>query len=231
MAGHGKVAHAEGFGSPVGAIKGWEKALEDCTIHDLADREMLVGHTVLIPFESGITVRGKLVAHAFRGGKLCLLSFSECTVEDAMSGEHYFKPEWGRYDMAVGAEIISVFSGAADKMAFESTVAISTHKTTISVANADAHQEMQLYAKIRAIREIGKPTDLACFLHENDQALAKSWLALIELLEMAIDYGQPDAAFFIEERLRILSDANTAWQKNISDGIRLAKDMKIRLIL
>lgn len=105
VSGHGKVQHADGFGSPTGAVTGWEIPLEDCGSQDLADRGWLVGQIVEIQFESGVAVHGRLLDQVFHETKLCLLSFTDCTVEDNRTGEIYFKPSWGRYDMVVGSKL------------------------------------------------------------------------------------------------------------------------------
>ena len=43
-----------------------------------------------------------------------LLSFADCTVT-SLEGRKLFAPDWGRYDMAVGGRIRSVFGGVADR--------------------------------------------------------------------------------------------------------------------
>ncbi|MCL7987805.1 aromatic amino acid hydroxylase [Sphingobacterium sp. lm-10] len=231
LSGHDKLTHPNGFGSPVGAVVGLETELEDCSAKDLAERGWISGNSVVLHLESGITVRGQLVDQVFKESKLCLLSFSDCTVEDTISGELYFEPTWGRYDMAVGQKIISVFSGAADKTAFESKVAMSAHKTIVAAESTERHQKIQLYEKIRIMREKGDWIDLEHFYNGNDQELSKNWLALIELLELAVDDCQKEAATTIERELNVLSKANPSWKKLISDGIRLAKNKEMEILL
>ena len=228
---HSKQNHAHGFGSPVGSISGWKTALEDCTPQQLVDRGLLVGNPVVIDYESGVQVRGVLVDQVYRGAKLCLLSFRNCTVQDTTSNELYFEPGWGQYDMAVGKTIVSVFSGAADKTAFDSKLAMSSQKTSLAAEVDETRQQRQLYSAIRTIREKGNPMDLGNFLQENDLELSKNWLALVELLELATDYFQMEVASSIERKLITLSQANPAWRKLISDGIRLAKDKETQLLL
>ncbi|PVH26513.1 aromatic amino acid hydroxylase [Sphingobacterium corticibacter] len=231
LRGHSKAQHADGFGSPVGAVAGWDVALEDCVPQELSDRGWLVGQIVEIQFESGIVVRGQLLDQIFHESKLCLLSFTDCNVQDNNSGEIYFEPSWGRYDMAVGENIISVYFGSADKSAFESKISVSQHKTNIVPENEDRKLHIQLYATIRALREENKAIDLQQFLQEHEFLLSQNWLALVELLELAMDSSQTDAASRIEKKLGTLSAKDASLKKLIADGIRLAKDQETEILL
>ncbi|MFD2742015.1 MULTISPECIES: aromatic amino acid hydroxylase [Sphingobacterium] len=228
---HGKIQHPEGFGSPVGSIIGSERGLEDCQLQDLKKIGLIAGEMAEINFKSGIQVRGKLIDHIFYKSKLCLLSFSDCTVRDIGSGEIYFEPAWGRYDMAVGEQIVSVYSGAADKSTFDPKITISVHKTE-NLAHSGKEQELAaLYATIRTIREQATTINFEQFLDDHIAVLNQNWLALVELLELALDSRNVKAAARIEDLLINLSNNTPLIQKLINDGIRLAHNDNIKIVL
>ena len=70
-----------------------------------------------------------------KNGKIVLIAFNRCTVrrgEDVL-----FRSEWGRYDMAVGAKVVSVFAGAADPERFHSSaLAVSETVTKRAVCQS-----------------------------------------------------------------------------------------------
>jgi len=128
LEGHGKSYHAEGYSSPVGKLKGSEKALEDYTDADLAEAGILKNSSCALFFENGFHLQGNVESWLRKENKLILFSFSECTLSDS-KGTVYFKPEWGIFDMAVGEKIVSVYNGAADKDAFEEIALVSGTNT------------------------------------------------------------------------------------------------------
>lgn len=112
--GHGTASHRDGFGAPVGLLKDFSRCLSEYTIDELKAHRIAIGAAVTLDFLSGITVRGRLEAIVRQGQRNLLLSFAECTVA-SLDGRVLFAPEWGRYDMAVGGRIRSVFGGVADR--------------------------------------------------------------------------------------------------------------------
>ncbi len=180
--GQGPRYHSQGFSSPVGRLKGLKKSAADLTIDELKAMPRL-------EFESGVTVEGKLVDHIARGGRNLILVFRDCTVR--LGDEVLFRPEWGTYDMACGARIISVFGGAADRAAFlEATggfkQAPGKPKTNLTPENRALND---LYAKVRRIREAGpvggaQIEELAAIHAELETRYPEEWLLRYELLEL-----------------------------------------------
>ena len=106
--GQGKEYHSQGFSSPVGMIRDESMPLEQWSDNDLERFRDHDGFTNLV-FLSGVSVRGKLRNILRKEGKIILITFTECTV--SRNGSLFFRPEWGPYDMAVGASITSVYAG------------------------------------------------------------------------------------------------------------------------
>jgi phenylalanine-4-hydroxylase len=110
---HSAKVHAQGFSSPVGHVSDFKRCLSDYSIDELRAVGISLGEMVSIEFVSGISLQGRLVDITRRQQKNVLLSFSDCRVQNE-AGEALFEPEWGVFDMAVGATIDSVAGGAAD---------------------------------------------------------------------------------------------------------------------
>jgi phenylalanine-4-hydroxylase len=117
LSNHGIDAHARGFGSPVGHVSGFKRCLSDYSIDELRFVGLKMGKRVRLDFVSGVSLQGKLVDITRQQQKNVLLSFTDCRVQNE-AGEVLFDPEWGAFDMAVGATIDSVFGGAADPVLY-----------------------------------------------------------------------------------------------------------------
>ncbi|TXS89846.1 aromatic amino acid hydroxylase [Parahaliea maris] len=112
--GQGIEAHPEGFGSPVGLLKDFSRCLSDYTVDELKAHDIRIGERVTLEFLSGVIVVGELRNIVRQEHRNLILSFEDCRVTD-LRGRVLFDPAWGRYDMAVGARVDSVFGGTADR--------------------------------------------------------------------------------------------------------------------
>ncbi len=187
LVGHGTQNHLDGFGSPVGKLKGINLAIEDMSPRDLRAYDIYEGEKVKFEFEGGVVVSGEIITGTRNlHGKIILISLRDCTV--TYQDEILFKPEWGNYDMAVGKEIISAFAGPADAKSFN----LITHKTSSSTIKSQKTPEREelesLYKSVRNIRE-GNSTkfsleaafELVQKYHLND------WLLSVEIYELVYD--------------------------------------------
>src|SRR2546421_337455 len=84
LEGHGKERHAEGVGAPIGNWK-------ETTVRE--------GENAKLEFTSGVTVSGRVERLVRQGGKLLVVTFSNCTAK--LGDRVLFDPGWGEYDMAV----------------------------------------------------------------------------------------------------------------------------------
>lgn len=219
--GHGKEYHADGFGSPVGRLTGVPQPLETMSDSQLRDQKIETGKDVTLSFEGGIKVTGHLERIERRNGKIILMIFTACKVTHG--GRVLFKPEWGTYDMAVGEKIVSVFSGAADKDAYDQVPLVSRQRT-IKVTHDEAARKLHaLYQQIRDIRDHKRPYDELNGLWSDLKANhPHDWLASMEILEILFK-----KSLFSELRLEIKQslDAKAASRpelaKLITDGLLL----------
>jgi phenylalanine-4-hydroxylase len=118
LIGHSVDYHPSGFGSPLGKLKKSNLAIEDMSPSDLELFGIIEGKETSLEFESGVTVKGTIIT-GIRNifGKILLISFKDCLV--TFEDQVLFEPRWGIFDMAVGKEITSAYSGAADNSSFK----------------------------------------------------------------------------------------------------------------
>lgn len=190
LVGHGIKNHPEGFGSPVGKLKGINLAIEDMSPRDLRAYDIYEGESISFEFEGGVVVKGEIITGTRNlQGKIVLISLKNCTV--TYQDELLFKPEWGNYDMAIGKDIISAFAGPADHRSFD----LITHKTSSTTIKSKRTQEREelesLYASVRNIRE-GKNTkfSLEAAFDIVSKYHPKDWLLSVEIFELAYEHDE-----------------------------------------
>ena len=190
LVGHGTQNHPEGFGAPVGKLKGINLAIEDMSPRDLRAYDIYEGEKVHFEFEGGVEVSGEIITGTRNlQGKIILISLRDCTV--TYQDEILFQPEWGNYDMAVGKKVVSAFAGPADAQSFN----LITHKTsssTIKSKKTPERQELEsLYESVRNIRE-GKSTkfSLEAAFEIVQKHHPKDWLLSVEIYELAYEHDE-----------------------------------------
>ncbi len=154
LIGHSKKQHADGFGSAVGKLKGINIAIEDMSPTDLEAYGIYEGRVVNLKFEGQISITGEIITGKRNlQGKIILISFKNCTVKH--KDKVIFHPDWGIYDMAVGKEVVSAYSGVADAENFGLTFdppKEKTHKIKYAQKDKKLHD---LYQEVRKLRKKG----------------------------------------------------------------------------
>lgn len=184
--GHGVTAHQHGFSSPLGKLKGINLSIENMGPRDLQAYNFYDGKEIEFEFESGITVKGLNVTGIRNlGGKLMLIQFTECNV--TYKDEVLFSPEMGGFDMAVGKEIVSAFSGAADYNSFPITQK-PTDTKTIQVELSEKDKQLNtLYAEVRNIRKnynSSNNNQLQLIFETLKNNYSTDWLLPLEIYEL-----------------------------------------------
>lgn len=185
LVGHSTEYHAEGFGSPIGKLKGINLAIEDMSPRDLAAYDIHEGQNVILEFEGGIVVSGEIVTGTRNiQGKILLIKFKNCTV--TYNETTLFQPEWGIYDMAVGKKIVSAYSGPADVNSFDMISHIPSTQTIKQKKTKERKELEFLYENVRNLRT-NKPAQIT--LKEAFGAVSgnhpNDWLLSLEIAELA----------------------------------------------
>ncbi|EKT3964555.1 aromatic amino acid hydroxylase, partial [Flavobacterium psychrophilum] len=220
LVGHGTSYHAEGFGSPIGKLKGINLAIEDMSPRDLKAYDIYESGKVTLEFEGNIVVSGEIITGSRNlQGEIILISFKNCTVTH---GETIlFQPEWGIYDMAVGKKVISAFSGPADVQSFNMITHIPSSQTIKAKKTPERHELEGLYENVRNIRE-GKSSHLSLEdtfgkLLENHP---KDWLLSVEIVEL-VQAKDTVLSSKIISHLESLKNSRPEVKKLISNGLEL----------
>ncbi|MDO9275887.1 MAG: aromatic amino acid hydroxylase [Lutibacter sp.] len=185
LIGHGTDYHSEGFGSPIGKLKGINLAIEDMFPKDLEVYGIYEGKKTTLIFEGNIKVEGEVITgKRDLKGKILLISFKNCTVTH--NDTILFKPEWGIYDMAVGKEIISAHAGPASVNSFKDLGEVSatkTHKISYSEEEIKLHKMYQEIAEIRKTGEIDFEK-LTLIFEKLKSNFTSDWLLPLEMYEL-----------------------------------------------
>ncbi|WP_066224234.1 aromatic amino acid hydroxylase [Formosa haliotis] len=225
LVGHGTKNHPDGFGSPIGKLKGINLAIEDMSPRDLSAYDIYEGKVVTLEFENNIKVRGEIITGKRNlQGKIILIRFKNCTVTHK---DHVlFKPEWGHYDLAVGKSIHSAFSGPADFNSFN----LITHKQTQPTIKAKKTKKSldleQLYQNVRDFRE-GKIdsfsySDLIEKLQKNHPT---DWLLSVELYELAHQHKAKSSEKLILKHLKHLRTSRPEISHLIDGGVKITNNV------
>jgi len=172
---------------------------------DLRAYDIYEGEKIEFEFEGGIKVKGEIITGTRNlQGKIIIISLKNCTV--TYGEEILFKPEWGKYDMAIGKEVISAFAGPADNLSFD----LITHKTSSTTIKSKLTPEREelanLYESVKNIRE-GKDAkfSLDAALDLVKKHHPKDWLLSVEIYELAVEKDEKLA----KEALRNLEDVKS----------------------
>ena len=225
LIGHGIDTHGDGFGSPIGKLKGSNLAIENMSPRDLKAYNFHEGEYIEFEFESGIKVAGTIITGTRNiKGELILIQFSECAV--TYEDEFLFKPEWGAFDLAIGKEIVSAFSGPADDNSFD----LITHKSsTTTIKKEYSKQELELhtlYESVKNVREGKNATfslEAAFELIKNHHA--NDWLLPLEIYELVYDRDEKFATQVLEH-LNDLKSKRPKIEHLITGGLDILSNSK-----
>jgi len=220
LIGHGITAHADGFGSPVGKLKGINLPIEDMSPRDLKAYGIYEGEHMRLEFESGVVVEGKAITGTRDlRGKILIITLDNCTV--TYGDEVLFHPDWGIYDMAIGTDVISAYAGPADVASFEDVGKVSETKT-VKITYSDSEKELfALYDEVRQLRESNAATEdsLSKIFSKLRSTFNNDWLLVLELYELALSFKFA-IQFELIEYLEKLQE-KSEYQQLISNGLQL----------
>lgn len=220
LIGHGTSHHAEGFGSPIGKLKGINLPIENMSPRDLKAYGIYEGETTTLEFESGVIITGNIITGTRDlRGKILIISLKKCTVQ--YKEQILFQASWGVYDMAIGKDLISAYSGPADASSFGDLGKVSDTKTHKIQYSESDNKLYQMYADVRAARiaETVTQSMLEKILNILKSEYPSDWLLALELYELALNYNL-SIKITLKEYLENLK-TNTAYKTLIENGLYL----------
>jgi len=223
LIGHGIEYHAEGFGSPIGKLKGINIPIENMSPRDLEAYGVYEGKETTLEFVGGVKVVGEVITGT-RGlqGKIQLISFKNCTV--TFEDEILFDPSWGIYDMAVGVEVISAYSGPASVNSFEDINKVSEIKTHKIQYSASDRKLYQMYKQVRESREEETSTEkmVELIFETLKDEYPNDWLLLLELYELSEKNNFSNKNTLLKELEKL--KCNKSYTSLIEKGIALCSN-------
>ena len=227
LVGHSTLQHHDGFGSPMGSLKGINLAIEDMSPRDLKAYNIFEGQTITLEFEGDIKISGKIITGTRNlKGEIILITFCNCAVTHKK--KEIFKSHERLYSIAVGKHIASAFNGPADLKSFD----LINHKTSSSIIKTRVSTERQrlesYYHQIREFREgINTTISRNKVFEQIAVEFPNDWLLSIELYELAKTNGDIDFAFKIGKHLKDVKLQNPKLGHLIDDGLQLVDALTI----
>lgn len=234
LMGHDKGYHKDGFSSPLGKIKGNDRCPSEFLDSDWAKVGLELGKKISLEFQSGFKVEGIYLGRIIQKQKTILLKFKEATV--TYNSEVLFQPEWGYYDMVLGHQITSVYSGPPDRLAFgeiEDFIAMRVQKPILTETQK---QIQKLYSEIRYLRN-HRPqneilfTALKKHFKEIINLSSEDWLLPLEIYELVSQESLNNEFRHDEFKKEVLTYLKSQIQKlpqfksSIEDGIALSANL------
>lgn len=222
LEGHSKAYHKDGFGSPVGRLKGTLKPTRLLTNSDLEELGIEKDKRCKLEFESGVEVSGVPKNITRKEGRLLLISFSDCKV--TYKGNTLFEPAWGIYDMAIGETIKSAYSGPADAEGFGLNYEVPQEKTHQIEYNEKDLSLHKLYSEVRELRKSNiNVLEFQKIWKTAVTEFPQEWLLKVDLYEMALkEKSFNGLSSEILQELNQLKTLKPELSALIQNGIKLA---------
>lgn len=218
LPGHGTETHKDGFGAPIGLVKGVSTPLESMSEEELNSLGVVVGNECTLVFESGVEVTGQVKTIVKQDDLIQIITFENCQV--TYNDQVLFEPEWGLYDMAVGATIPSVYAGAADGEAYYS---IDETVATAVASPVERSALDGLYQKVREIREYPEDHSSELLQEVWEQVKAEypnDWLLKLEIVEILNSNNWlPELQVEVTKELERLQGLNQEYHTLIKRGL------------
>ena len=224
MVGHSIKNHFDGFGSPMGKLKGINLAIEDMSPIDLKAYNIFEGQTITLEFEGEVKITGEIITGTRNlKGEIILITFRNCAVTH--KNKVLFKSEERLYNMAVGQHIVSAFNGPADLNSFDLVNHEISNSSTKNEISQDQKKLNSLYQQVRDFRE-GENTTISRHkvFHEIKITFPNDWLLSVELYELAKNNGDTEFAIEIAAHLEWVTKRNPSMSRLITDGIELVNN-------
>ncbi|MCM2282883.1 MAG: aromatic amino acid hydroxylase [Bdellovibrionaceae bacterium] len=228
LAGQGVKHHALGFGTPIGFLQGHAgNSLANFDDHALGTLGVRMGQPARLMFESGAVVEGRVQGWLRSpNGRLLVLSFQECTV--TLGDKILFQPEWGTFDMGVGANVVSVYGGPPDRESYGLTADFEARRVPPKIYSATETRTFEIYKILQDLRE-ASATDATRLASTLTQALETvereaphEWLLKLEALELAERLPSPPPwQARVRQDLENIAESNAELRAPIEDGLRL----------
>jgi phenylalanine-4-hydroxylase len=222
LVGHSRHNHKDGFGTPLGRLRGINLAIENMSPRDLKAYNIFEGETITLEFEGDVRVAGTIITGTRNlRGEIILITFRNCQVTHG--DKVLFASRDSLYNMAVGEAIVSAFNGPADLKSFD----LITHSISVTPPRPGKSQALarleNYYEQVRQFRD-GSNTTISRnkVFREIREHYPEDWLLSVELFELAQNGRDREFAAEIEAHLENIKKLNPGLGHLIDDGLALA---------
>ena len=218
---HGTKTHSQGYSTPLGLLKNSSKPLHEWTEQELIKLGIKKEHKVHLVFASGVELKGELVRELRENGKLLVLTFKNCLVQQR---DHIlFEPAWGEFDLGIGQSVVSVFSGPADKQSYGNTE--DQFQPSQIAPRVYTQKEKEIFKIYKDVGELKssenalKKEKIQKILNQIKAHPDALWLVGLELLEQSQEFQ--DIKNQIVIYLESLEKKDSSLSTYLQDGISL----------
>jgi phenylalanine-4-hydroxylase len=223
---HGIQYHNLGYATILGNLKGSEKPLYTYDDADLAHAEILIGESVELTFESEYQVRGVLKNVTRRDGNLLLLALANADVIDH-NGNSVETYSDGIFYLSIGSNIISAYSGSADRAKFNVYPEPSKSKTIKVIHTREQKILFSLYEQIAVMRTNGNASvSVLSSIHDRLEDYPNEWLIRLEMLELCMEHHYEPLALILKTELMNLCKVNAELDDLIKSGLEMMGNQK-----
>jgi phenylalanine-4-hydroxylase len=167
-----------------------------------------------------------VISRTTQGNRSLLLSLTEAKA--IFRDRVLFAPEWGTFDMALGSQVVSVFGGPADRVAYGETtdfVAKRVPAPKYSDKELLRHSDYGIVRKLRENKIAGDELQKALekVLETHNASFPEDWLLSLEALELLKSRATTSNLVpKLEEKLANLAKKDKNTEAVIRDGLILA---------
>jgi phenylalanine-4-hydroxylase len=198
---------------------------------ELADNSSLAaigivpGELAEISWISGVSLKGKVLSlRRSPQGALLMIRFSDAELR--FGQKIYFTGTV--FNLAIGARIISVHSGAADRAAFKDIAAAPAEPTTKVIYDLPTRRLQQYYQEVRDIRSAGSGYErLRLIFQTIKDKYPDDWLLTLEIYELLKSAdSNPEFTNEVQDWLVSRALVYPAYTQLINNGMQLIDKVK-----
>ena len=188
--GHGTTHHADGYGTVVGDLVAYPgrcpSRLSPQEWHDLG---AVPGQPITWKWTSGVVASGTFQGAYDVDGNRLIVSLENAWVRHG--DDVLFRPEWGVYDLALGQDVVSVYGGPADRVAYtdSSMEDFSVRRVGVPSYTSEEKRRHSLYERAAESRRNGAAPVADALWEEARRDFSDDWLLFLEVYECAQTLG------------------------------------------
>ena len=220
---HGPNYHSNGYSSPIGNIKQFNKAISELNEIEQKKLNLIENKIVTLRFDNNINLTGRIINILKNKKYIKLISFNACNIK--YNSKFLYKAEWGNFDLVCGSKISSVYAGPADTLKYYIDLKTNDNKySSYNTYNKITSNKVlnNLFKKLSILTQKNASIESYETIYTSMKEKSISdWLLKYKLLE-AVSYNKDiDWIKEIYDDLYFLSCKNSDISRAIKRGLLL----------